>query len=116
MQFQNKKSDYNLTSTALNNGEVFTIPYNHTGYIIRTNIAMNRSNTANCSGSFWVKAFGASPRYRRPFSISQDHDYNVRTFTGVSLSERTDFAPVIQTCSANNTNVVAEYDILLIKN
>lgn len=105
-----------IPNTSQSNYAVFTIPKGFTGYILRENYSIRKGASASVDGALWTRSFGASPRYRRPFTVSQTQSRDVRTFTGVTLSEQTDIAVIVNFASANNIDFVAEFDILLIKN
>lgn len=94
----------------------YTIPANKTGYLKKIDVTMKRSNTANADGGLWVRNNGASPRVISIFSLSQTDKFTENIYGGYVLPALTDVALRIFTVSANNTEVTAEFDMVLVNN
>ena len=87
----------------------------HTALIKSKEVVVNKSNTATVTGSLWIREPGKSPRLVRPFSASNSDKAIDNIFAGLSVPGGSDVAIRIETCSANNTGVTANFDYLLIR-
>jgi hypothetical protein len=97
------------------NVSAYTIPFGYTGRLVRLFCVILGSASANVGGSLWVRPLNGSPRLRRPFSASTGAQFEERPYGGLILTGGTDIVVRITECSVNNTDVIAGYDIILIK-
>lgn len=93
----------------------YTIPAGHTGYLRRIECYANKATTATLDGVIWQRPFGASPRLIRPFSFTNTEFFTTLIYGGLPLTEKTDIAVRITTSSANNIDVITNFDIVVVK-
>ena len=74
------------------------------------------ATTGTVDGALWVRASGVSPRLRRPFTVSNGDHFEERPYGGLTITELSDIQVRISSASTNNLDVIAGYDIILIKN
>lgn len=96
------------------NAAVYTIPAGFRGIKLNLSIEVDRSTASTVTGYVWVREFGKSPRYRRPFTASNSSNFYEEPYGGLVYPEKTDIGVVVTSCSANNTAVQANFDIVLI--
>lgn len=93
---------------------VYTIPDGKIGIKLNLKIEVDRSNASSVAGFVWVQEFGKSPRYRRPFTASNNSVFAEEPYGGLTYPAKTDIGVVVTSCTANNTAVQASFDIILI--
>lgn len=93
-----------------------TIPAGKTAYIKNVDVEMNRSNSAVASGALFVREFEKPPRLIRFFTLGQTSPFDKTVFGGISLPEKTDIAVRIISVSANNVEISAFFDLVLVDN
>lgn len=98
------------------NAAVYTVPAGKIGIKLGLKVEVDRSNASAISGFVWVREFGKSPRYRRPFTASNSSSFVEEPYGGLTYPEKTDIGIVVTECSANNTAVQAAFDIIIIDN
>lgn len=98
------------------NCSAYTVPAGYTAYMQQVHGSVRGSTSATCDGAIYVRAFGASPRLRRPFDISTNAPLSDSIYGGIPFSEKTDIVLRISATSANNADVAAGYDLILVKN
>jgi hypothetical protein len=96
------------------NDAVYTVPAGSRGIKLNLRVEVNRSQTAVVSGFVWVREFGQSPRYRRPFTASNTSSYFEEPYGGLVYGPKTDIGIVVTACSANNVAIQAGFDIVII--
>lgn len=96
------------------NYAVYTIPAGKVGIIKRYCSSIRRGTATSVDGAFWIRTDGDSPRYRRPFTLSQTSPLKQEPFGGNRFAAKTDIAPVVTASTANNVSVVFAFDIILI--
>lgn len=92
-----------------------TIPAGKTGILDLIDVGKQRSNSATADGGLWVREFGFSPRVTNLFSISQNNNFQQDSSVLV-FPEKTDIAVRITQVSTSNTEVFANFNILLYDN
>lgn len=99
------------------NCSAYTIPAGKTGYLQRVTSSILRGGaTASVDAQLYIRANGASPRLRRPFSVSNTAGYADDIYGGLSMAEKTDIVLRVTTASANNLDVTGGYDLILVDN
>lgn len=95
----------------------YTIPAGHTGYVQNISAAIRGpAASVRVDGSLWSRAFGVSPRLRRPFTASSDFAHVEPVVGGLLFAEKTDIIPRVMASSANNVEVTYRYDVAVLKN
>lgn len=94
----------------------YTVPAGSTA-IVRRVFARCYNNTGSTTveGGLWVRELNGSPRIRRPFTASNADGFEERPYAGLSIPAGSDIMVRILSTTANNTAVVAGYDIVLVK-
>ncbi len=105
-----------LPGISSSNYAVYTIPANKTGIIVRYTASCRKGTATTADGAFWIRTFGASPRYRRPFTVGNNSPLLQEPYAGNSFAEKTDIGMVITEVTANNTVVTGGFDIVLVDN
>ena len=98
------------------NAMVFTCPAGKTCWIKRVFGSIRRATSSSVDGAIWFRAFGGSPRYRRPFTITQGSVFQLFPYGAVRIPELSDIKVDITFSSANNVAVTFGMDIIQIKN
>jgi hypothetical protein len=107
---------YMLIGTNQTNCSGYTIPAGYTGYMRKITVSCADGASASVQGSIYVGAFGAAPRYRRPFIVTFGAQLSDEIYGGLVFPEKTDIILRITSCSANNTVVLGGYDLILVAN
>jgi hypothetical protein len=94
----------------------YTIPSGYTGYIRRLFCRIVGSASGSVDGSLWVRTLNGSPRLRRPFSAATADHFEETPYGGISISSGSDVIVRITAASANNLEIIAGYDLVLVKN
>jgi len=94
----------------------YTVPYGYTGYLRRLFCRVIGSTTGTVDGALWVRTNGGSPRLRRPFSASQSDAFEEHPYGGIVMPQQTDIIVRVSAATVNNLDVIAGFDIVLIKN
>lgn len=105
-----------LPGVGSSNFAVYTIPAGMTGYLFQYQPQLRKGVSGSIDGAFWVRVLGGAPRYRRPFSASQDNSPDLRPYGGVPLPEMTDIAAVVTFSSTAGISVTMAFDLILINN
>lgn len=106
-----------LPGTNQTNESAFTVPAGFTGLAKALNVSISQGTAAaSARGCFWTRAFGMPFRQRRPFLVSNSSKSQQEPYGGIRFTEKSDIVVRINSVSNNNTEVVAEYDIILIRN
>lgn len=98
------------------NAAAYTVPYGHTAYVRRLFCRVIGSISGIADGALWIRENGMSPRLRRPFSSATADAFEELPYGGIPVSQQSDIVVRITGVSANNLDVIAGYDIILIKN
>lgn len=98
------------------NTSTYTVPAGYTAKIIRLFARVLGSTSSQVDGTLWIRTDGGSPRLRRPFTITNTDSFEETPFGGLTVNEKSDIMVRILNVSANNTDIMAGYDIILIKN
>jgi len=98
------------------NVAAYTVPYGYTAKIVRLFCRVIGSTTGTVDGAMWVRTNGGSPRLRRPFTAGNSAPFEEQPYGGISIEQQSDIQVRISAASANNLDVIAGYDIILIKN
>lgn len=94
----------------------YTVPTGSTGYVRRLFARVIGATSGQIDGALWVRAAGASPRLRRPFSASFSAPFEDIPYGGLQIAGGSDINVRVTTASANNLDVIAGYDIIVVKN
>ena len=94
----------------------YTIPFGYTGYIKRIFCRVIGATTGTVDGALWIRSSGMSPRLRRPFTAATADAFSEVPYGGLPVSALSDIMVRITSASANNLDVIAGYDLLIIKN
>lgn len=94
----------------------YTVPFGYTAKIVRLFCRVIGSATGTVDGAMWVRTNGGSPRLRRPFTAGNSAPFEETPYGGISVEQQSDIQVRISAASANNLDVIAGYDIILIKN
>lgn len=92
----------------------YTIPFGATGYLYEIEAALEDGATGTVEGAMWLRLNGASPRLRRNFVCAQNANYSTNLNGVFVIPALTDIQARITYVSANNTNVVFSYNLLII--
>ena len=105
---------YMLPNSNQTYSSAYTVPFNSTGYIYNIFSQIQDGATGTIEACLWTRLNGASPRLRRNFVAAQGADYNSYLGGALSFPALTDIIVRVTSCSANNTIVLAGYDLLLV--
>lgn len=94
----------------------YTVPAGFTAYMTKLQVTVRGNSTAQIQGSIWTRTFGEVFRSRRPFGASGAGPYIDIITGGLAFTEKSDIVVRITNCDANNTDVVASYDLVLVQN
>lgn len=94
----------------------YTVPAGKTLYIRHLFCGINRANSASATGAVWYRPFGGTPRFIRPFTLSNAENYDEFIYGGIVITEKSDISIRIRTCSANNTSFQASFDGIIVDN
>lgn len=98
------------------NCSAYTVPAGYTAYMRHFRVVVEGGASSTANGYFYVGAYGASPRYRRPFVTTSGSILDVNIFGGLIFDEKTDLVLRIAAVSANNSVVYGGYDLILVAN
>lgn len=104
------------TGTSQSYDAVYRVPSGSTGKIKRLFCRIGATVSGNIQGALWVRTNGASPRLRRPFSASNTDHFEETPYSGITVTENSDIAIRITSASTNNLEIIAGFDLVLIKN
>lgn len=105
-----------LAGTNQTNCSAYTVPAGKTAYMRRITGSIRGNANATASGAIWVRGFGASPRYRRPFGFAQANDFRDEIYGGLVFTEKTDIILRITAVSTTNLEITGGYDLILVDN
>lgn len=94
----------------------YTIPFGCTGYVRRLFCRVIGSTSGSVNGGLWVRNTGESPRLRRPFSATQGDNFEELPYGGLTIPAQADIIVQISSATANNLDVIAGYDLIVVKN
>ena len=97
------------------NAAAYTIPYGSTGYLRRLFCRVIGTASGTVDGALWVRESGSSPRLRRPFSAATSDRFEEYPYGGLVLPALSDIMVRISSVSANNMDVIAGYDLVIVK-
>lgn len=99
------------------NSSGYTVPAGYTAYMRKLYGAI-RGNASGTSvdGGLWTRTFGEVFRQRRPFNVSSGAPWIDNIFGGLVFTEKSDLIIRVTQCSANNTEIVSGYDLILVQN
>lgn len=98
------------------NVAAYTVPIGCTAYIRRLFCRVIGGTSGTVSGALWVRTLNDSPRLRRPFSASNADAFEEIPYGGLVIDAGSDIIIRITTASANNLDIIAGYDLVLVKN
>jgi hypothetical protein len=102
---------FNQTNVA-----AYTVPAGYTAYMRKLTSAIRGGTSATVDGCIWTRTFGQVFRSRRPFTVGINSPLRDDIYGGLSFSEKSDIIIRITYASANNLDVTAGYDLILVKN
>lgn len=94
----------------------YTVPAGSTAYVRRLFCRVIGATSGQVDGALWVRTLNGSPRLRRPFSASFSAPFEDHPYGGLAISAGSDIQVRISTASANNLDVIAGYDLVVVKN
>jgi hypothetical protein len=94
----------------------YTVPYGYTAYIRRLFCRVIGGTSGIADGALWIRGNGMSPRLRRPFSSATADAFEELPYGGIAVSQQSDIVVRITGVSTNNLDIIAGYDLILIKN
>lgn len=97
------------------NVAAYTVPAGYTARVTRFFCRVLGTVTSTVEGALWIRSRGGSPRLRRPFTAAQNDAFEEYPYAGLMLNAGDDIIVRISNVSANNTDVTAGYDLILIK-
>lgn len=97
------------------NVAAYTVPLGCTGYITRFFARLVGSTTGFADGALWIRGKDQSPRLRRPFTVAQQDAFEESPAGGLVIPALSDVIVRITSVSANNLDIIAGYDIVVIK-
>lgn len=97
------------------NVSAYTVPFGHTAYIPRFFCRVIGSTTGTIDGALWVRPLNGSPRLRRPFSAAQQDHFEEMPLGGLVIPAGADIIVRVSSASVNNLDVIAGYDLILMK-
>jgi hypothetical protein len=97
------------------NVAAYTVPFGHTGYIVRLFSRLIGGTTGFCEGALWIREKDKAPRLRRPFTVAQQEDFEENPAGGLVIPALTDVMVRLQSASANNLDVIGGYDIIIMR-
>ena len=100
--------------TNQSNSSGYTVPAGKTAYMRKIHGSIRGGTSAAVDAVIWTRAFNAAPRLRRPFTIANTDRFLDEIYGGLVFTEKTDIILRVTASSANNADVVAGYDLLLI--
>jgi hypothetical protein len=98
------------------NVAAYTVPFGYTAHIRRLFCRVIGSTSGIVDGALWIRGAGMSPRLRRPFTSATADAFEELPYGGITVSSQSDIMVRISSASANNLDVIAGYDLILIKN
>lgn len=97
------------------NVAAYTVPAGSSGRIVRLFARAIGTTATIAEGALWIRSRNGSPRLRRPFTVAQNDNFEERPYAGLTVNAGDDIMVRINSVSANNTDIIAGYDLLLIK-
>lgn len=94
----------------------YTIPRNHTGYIMANRVGMYDSTANRATISYFVKSSNGTTSLVRPISVSTTAPVTVSPVGGFIFPEKTDGCARATIVDNNNGNIQFSFDIVLRKN
>lgn len=101
---------------AQSNAMVFTCPAGKTCHIKRLFGSIRRGTAATIDGGIWFRSFGGSPRYRRPFTITQGAIFELHPYGSIVFPAKSDIRVDVTFASTNNIAITFGMDIIQIIN
>lgn len=98
------------------NNSAYTIPAGKTGFIRRIFASTLSTSAGAADCAIWTRAFGGVYRQRRPFSVSNTTNWIDDIYAGIAFTEKSDIILRCISASANNMNIAAGYDMILVDN
>lgn len=95
------------------NESAYTVPAGYTAYIKQISAGARGATSADANYGIYIRTFGGVFRQRRPWNTRQPQE---RIAGGLVVTEKSDIIIRSTLVSANNTEMFAGYDLLLIKN
>jgi hypothetical protein len=94
----------------------YTIPYGSIGHIERLFASVIGSNNGQIVATLWTRTDLLNPQNIRTFAFATGSSYEERPYAGLSLPAMTDIKISALTASANNLDVIAGFDIVIVGN
>jgi hypothetical protein len=98
------------------NNTAFTIPAGKTGYLRYLNSVIQGGSSSWAEANIWTRAFGQSPRVRRPYTVAFGSAYSAEIYGGIVFPEKSDIILRVTSVSANNISFAGGYDLILVDN
>lgn len=97
------------------NVAAYTVPFGHTGYIVRLFARLIGATTGLCDGALWIRGRNESPRLRRPFTVAQQDHFEEYPYGGLVVPALSDIQVRLSNASANNLDIISGYDIVVMR-
>lgn len=97
------------------NVAAYTVPAGHSARVVRFFCRVLGATSSTVEGALWIRARGESPRLRRPFTAAQQDSFEEEPYAGLQLNAGDDVVVRISSTATNNTDVIAGYDLILIR-
>lgn len=98
------------------NNSAYTIPAGKTGYVKYINSVIQGNVSAYADVHIWTRAFGQSPRLRRPYTVAFGSVYTAVVYGGIVFPEKSDIILRVVSVSGNNIVLAGGYDLILVDN
>jgi len=97
------------------NVAAYTVPFGSMGVLRRLFCRVIGAVNGTIDGALWVRDLNSSPRLRRPFSATNADHFEEMPYGGLIVNAGADIQVRIGAASANNLDVIAGYDLVLIR-
>jgi len=105
-----------IIGTSQTYASAYTVPSGSIGYVKRLFCNVFSNTVGQVEGALYVRALNGSPRLRRPFSASNNDAFQEEPYGGIMIPSGSDIIVRIPATTATNLDVIAGYDLVLIKN
>lgn len=94
----------------------YTIPAGHTGYLKYVRCSTFGTAANRCEGGVFIREPGSVFRMNIPFDTSGTSPFQESIEGGIPCPEKTDIVVRMFSASANNLEIIARFDLLVVKN
>lgn len=97
------------------NVAAYTVPSGSIAIIRRLFCRVIGATTGTVDGALWIRELNGSPRLRRPFSATNGDRFEEIPYGGLVINSGCDIQVRISSATANNLDIIAGYDLVLIR-